>query len=230
MKTVLIEYKFYSDEEDNSFFFNEQLKDHIYKRILITNREQKNKCDRTVILNHTNQGKDIGAKLTGIDFLLSTNEEFDVLVFLHDKKSPHSPLGNYWNFELKKIISDKYFPLFNKSLQDPDVGICCAANYIKSEYVKSTGLFETTNNFFLKELIDKYNLTAAAPYQFVAGTIFGCKWAPIKNFFCKNPPLKIRATLEKGNVQDTTEGTLTHSWERIFSWIITSQGYSLRGI
>jgi len=97
-------------------------------------------------------------------------------------------------------------------------------------FFKKSKKFLSSNNDLLQSLIIKYNLHAAYPFFFVAGTIFCCKWKPVQQFFTNNPPLKIRALLEKGNVQDTDNGTFTHSWERLFSWIITSQGYTIKGL
>jgi hypothetical protein len=36
--------------------------------------------------------------------------------------------------------------------------------------------------------------------------------------------------LESGNVLDSDNGTITHAWERLFGWIITSAGYKIAGI
>lgn len=228
MRIALIEYRYYADSTED--FYTEQLRNLVSRRILVTNQAVNNIDAKTVVLNHTNQGKDIGAKLIGIDFLIKTNEEFDVLVMVHDKKSLHSPLGNYWGRELKKIVGDAYLPVFIKAMKKRNVGICCASNYIKSEFDKPSGKFNTVNNDILFELIQKYKLRPSPSFEFVAGTIFGCKWAPIKVFFINNPPLQIRKTLERGNVQDNRKGSYTHSWERMLSWVITSGGYSVKGI
>jgi hypothetical protein len=186
--------------------------------------------DKTIVLNHTNQGKDIGAKLIAIDYLLTAQEDFDVAIFVHDKRSPQSPLGNYWYRELTKIFYGSYADRFKKIMAGNSVGICCAANFIKSEYDTGSGQFKTNNNQLLQYFIKQYDLKNAHPYGFVAGTIFGCKWDPVKTFFMKYAALDIKSTLEKGNVQDIENGTNTHSWERLFSWIITSQGYSIKGL
>lgn len=229
MKIVLIEYQFYA-ESISSLELYKGLHEKLVQRILVTNHSVSNVCDKTIVLNHNNQGKDIGAKLIAIDYLLATGNNIDLVIFLHDKKSPHSPLGNYWFGELTKIFKPDLFERLLSEMHKSDVGICCSKNYIKNEYNKSDKTFDTPNNDLLIQLIDQYGLHAAYPYSFVAGTIFCSKWLPVKQFFLQYNPLRIKSTLEKGNIQDIGAGTLTHSWERVISWIITSEGYAIKGL
>lgn len=230
MKAAIIEYKFYTTgAPENNVRIENFIYDDVCTEVIVSNHPVEN-SRKKILLNHTNKGKDIGAKLLGIDYLLNTNNQFDILILLHDKRSPHSPLGNYWANELTKIFRSPYWEIVKTELKKEKTGICCSANYIKSEYDEKSKKFLSSNNDLLQSLIIKYNLHAAYPFFFVAGTIFCCKWKPVQQFFTNNPPLKIRALLEKGNVQDTDNGTLTHSWERLFSWIITSQGYTIKGL
>ena len=230
MKTAIIEYKYYKNEaQENIAIIETAVYDHLCTEIVVSNHPIEN-SRKKILLNHTNKGKDIGAKLIGIDYLLSTDKQFDMLILLHDKLSPHSPLGNYWGNELTKIFRTPYWEIVEKEMQNKKTGICCSTKYIKTEYDKKSKKFLSTNNDLLQSLINKYELHAAYPYFFVAGTIFCCKWEPLRKFFMNNSPLKIRALLESGNVQDSSNGTFTHSWERLFSWIITSQGYLIKGV
>jgi hypothetical protein len=230
MTVGIIEYRYYEQQENDWSIDDEEIYSLATCKVLVTNHPNCKKSPNTIVLNHTNKGKDIGSKLIGIDYMLSTGKEFDILLLLHDKRSPHSPLKDYWFRELTKIFRPPYASKLLNLLQKPEVGICCAKNYIKSEYRSSTKTFDTPNDHILQSLIQNYNLTKAKPYSFVAGTIFGCKWKPVKDFFTKYSPLEIREALEPGNVQDMGNGTLTHSWERLFSWLITSQGYSIKGV
>jgi hypothetical protein len=59
--------------------------------------------------------------------------------------------------------------------------------------------------------------------------MFWVRALPLINFFKEHAPLDIRRTLEPGNVMDETHGTYTHAWERMLSWLITEQGYHLKG-
>jgi len=231
MKTVIIEYKYYEDQDPNPGICEDYMSNFGAKRIVITNHSNhiSNSTD-TVFLNHTNQGKDIGAKLLGIDYLISTNTDVDNLILLHDKKSPHSPLGNYWYQELTSVFKSPNVNFSNQEIAKSNTGIVCSSTYIKAEYNKATKQFDSANGEILKLLMQQYNIVPPMPYLYVAGTIMFCKWEPLKKFFTNFSALDIRATLEKGNVQDIGIGTRTHAWERFFSWIITSQGFSIKGI
>lgn len=231
MKTAIIEYKYYEEQDQDKEICFDISKQFDAKRIIITNHS-KNIFNQngTIFLNHTNQGKDIGAKLIGIDYLLSVKEEIDTLILLHDKKSPHSPLGNFWYNDLVRIFKSPFVEVLKKQMLNEDVGICCSAKYIKSEYNSLINDFDSPNAAILKGLMQHYHLNPPKPYLFVAGTIMCCKWEPLRIFFSKYDPLTIREKLEKGNVQDSVSGSITHSWERFFSWIITAQGYSIKGL
>ncbi|WP_210465441.1 hypothetical protein [Rufibacter roseolus] len=229
MKSVVIEYQYYKKQGGNKSLCSQELTDIASKRIVVTNHPFEDD-GKSIILNHTNQGKDLGGKLIGIDYLLNTNQEFDLLFLLHDKRSPHSPLGNFWFNELTYIFQEPSLSILLKEMNKPEIGVCCSKNYIKSEYVASTKSFQTSNNEILIQLMDAFKVYPPKPYSFVAGTMFCCKWNPLKEFFSKFDAMEIRSSLEKGNVQDIGMGTYTHSWERILPWILTSQGFSIKGL
>jgi len=231
VKVAIIEYQYYEESQTGHLIKNIEDFSTIVCRVLLTKHSSGiAHSKKTIQLDHSNQGKDVGAKLVGIDYLIYAGYEFDFLILLHDKRSPHSSLGDFWFKELTKIFTPKYFSILKKKITRPRVGICCSAKYLKSEYNSQSDSFQTSNNELLKDLISCYSLEAAFPYNFVAGTIFCCKWSPVKDFFTINKPLKIKATLETGNVQDVGQGTYTHSWERLMSWIITSKGYLIKGV
>ncbi|HEY0060087.1 MAG TPA: hypothetical protein VGB56_13205, partial [Flavisolibacter sp.] len=103
MKIAVIEYQYYKDRR-SSDSTEESLDRLAALRILVTNHSSAVTGGKTVVLNHTNQGKDIGAKLIGIDYLLATGCDPDLVFFLHDKRSPHSPLGDFWHKKLTRIF------------------------------------------------------------------------------------------------------------------------------
>jgi lipopolysaccharide biosynthesis protein len=180
-------------------------------------------------INTPNKGKDIGGKLALIDAYLSMGEPSDFIVMLHDKKSPHSPLGKKWKNDLFQIINPQNLATIQTLFADEKVGVVGAKNYIKNEYQKEKGTFATTNNFILKELMHQY---ALKPQQhwFVAGTMFWIRSSILERFFSLYEPLDIRKGLETGNMLDTYSGTVTHAWERLFCWIAQHYGYTIKGI
>jgi hypothetical protein len=59
--------------------------------------------------------------------------------------------------------------------------------------------------------------------------MFWVRASIFEDFFSMYSPLSIRAQLEEGNVLDD-EPTITHTWERLLSWLVTSKGYKIKGI
>ncbi len=182
------------------------------------------------VIHSPNIGKDIGGKLAMIDFCLRLNLKGDYFIFLHDKKSPHSTLGNSWRNKLFKIIEpDNIIKIKKLFEQDEKVGVVATKEFISNEYDRGVDRFDGKNNEILKMLIQKYQLQLNT-YDFIGGTMFWIRAKIIYSFFSKYDPLEILSTLEKGNVLDGELGTHTHAWERMLSWISTDQGYKIKGI
>ncbi len=183
--------------------------------------------DAAIILT-PNQGRDVGGKLALIDLYLKTKMESDYLVLLHDKKSPHTFEGKEWREKLFRIIDENIVPrILSEFKNNPDTGIIGAAELIRNEY--DGNKFTTINNDKLKELIRLYDLKLT-DHRFVAGTMFWVRTSVIQSFFSRFSPLLCREMLEEGNFTDHLEGKYTHSWERLFCWLATSQGFLLQGI
>ncbi|HEY0434267.1 MAG TPA: rhamnan synthesis F family protein, partial [Chitinophagaceae bacterium] len=175
-----------------------------------------------------NKGRDVGGKLALIDFYLKTAMQSDYLVLLHDKKSPHMFEGKVWREKLFRIIDQTEIPgILSQFETNPQTGIIGATELIRNEYQGKK--FTTINNDKLNELIGMYQLNMA-DHRFVAGTMFWIRSSIIKSFFSRFPALACRELLEEGNFTDHLEGKYTHSWERVFGWLATSQGFSLKGI
>ena len=189
----------------------------------------RNKFPRCFIINTSNKGKDIGAKLALLQLFLQLQIECDYLLFLHDKKSLQALKSTTWKKDLLKIISAESIQKSMKIFQgNSDCGIVATQEYIIKELFEEDR-FSGINGSILSELIIKYGLRPTS-YSFVAGTMFWAKVKPVKDFFTQHNPLEIRKELENGNVLDNFSATVTHSWERLLSWIITSQHYSIKGI
>lgn len=190
----------------------------------------KNKYPKAIIIFSTNVGKDIGAKLALINLSIKLGVNSDYSIFLHDKKSPHTILGEVWREKLFNIIEteniSKILSIFE---QNNKIGIIAAKEFIANEYDSKNRDFNNTSNHILKDLIQKYNFNLNN-YDFVGGTMFWIRAEIIQIFFNKYSPLEIRSTLEKGNVLDHEHGTNTHAWERMLSWIAIDQGYTIKGI
>lgn len=194
-------------------------------------RTKKKREDVKVILCFSpDKGKDIGGKLILLDSFLKMRVQAEYLIFLHDKKSPQAVTGHTWSEELISILHPpnltKIIRLFEEGKK---IGIIASKNFIVDEVDYVTGMFKSKNAPLLQKLCSQYGITVDE-YLFVAGTIFVSRCSPIIDFFKQFSPLDIRKTLEAGNVIDDFEGTMTHSWERMLSWIVKTKGYNLKGI
>jgi len=177
-----------------------------------------------------NLGKDIGGKLVLMDAWLREGNTTDYHIFLHDKKSPHKIQGKEWQTKLFRIIEPSFteeaLTAFKRNKQ---TGIVAGADTINNEYSNSLGSYVSHNRDLLQTLQSKFSIDTT-DHRYVAGTMFWARSAPLLDFFRKHPPLDIRKSLEKGNIMDETGGTVTHAWERLLSWLIFTQGYTIKGI
>ncbi len=189
----------------------------------------RNKFPGCFIIITSKKGKDIGAKLALLQLFLELQIETDYLLFLHDKKSLQALKSSTWKKDLLKIIAPESIQKIFKIFQaNNDCGLIATDEYIINEPFEG-GRFSGINGKILTELAMKYAIKPTS-FSFVAGTMFWAKVKPVKDFFVQHNPLEIRKDLEEGNILDNFSGTITHSWERVLSWIITSQGYSIKGI
>jgi len=185
---------------------------------------------KAVLIHTPAIGRDIGAKMAAMDVLLKSGLQSDYSLLIHDKLSPHTPLGSNWRDQLLEIINpDKLPRIFDKFQKDASIGIITAANYIKNEYDADTETFRCSSSDQLIELIKKFNLKLTN-YNYAAGTMFWIRTAILNKFFQSTSPLEIRKTLEAGNVLDFSQGTNVHAWERAFSLIANNQGYKTSGV
>jgi lipopolysaccharide biosynthesis protein len=177
----------------------------------------------------SNKGKDIGGKLLLLNLCLKLNVEFEWIIFLHDKKSLQALNAKTWKSDLLKIISKNEILKISKAIiNNTQCGIIASKDYLKTEF-KQKGKFEGKNGAILSELTKVYGLNCKK-YSYVAGTMFWAKASALIEFFKTNDPLAIRRTLETGNVIDNFNGTNTHSWERMLSWILLSQGLEIETV
>jgi len=211
----------------NIYFLINLPLNHPKKDVII--RLCENKLPNCTVIQTSNIGKDIGGKLALMHLYLKKDYDSELLLFLHDKKSPQTAVGDTWSNQLYEMTSEsgiaKTLNLFSSS----NVGMVGNQELLFNKKNRSEDEIFVENKNNVLRIADKYNLTSH-DYGFVGGTMFWVRESIFKNFFIDNPPLSIRSTLEKGNVLDDFGPTLTHSWERLFGWIITSAGYCIKGV
>jgi lipopolysaccharide biosynthesis protein len=183
----------------------------------------------SIITISSNQGKDIGAKLLLLSTCIDAGLSPDWIIFLHDKKSLQALNAKTWKSDLLRIIDSRQIEKISDIISNASTcGIIAAENYVVQE-IKQAGKFISKNGPIIDQLLEEYNIKCKS-FDYVAGTMFWAKADVLLDFFKKYDPLKIRQTLEYGNVLDDFSGSNTHSWERILSWIILSQGLTIKTV
>lgn len=216
-------------------FFNHQVNIFInipldHPRLNQISKLARKKLPGCFLIKSTNVGKDIGGKLLLLHTYLKSGSKSDLLLFIHDKKSPQTALGDKWMDQLFAIIEkkniEKILDIFN---DDNSVGMIGNQELIFTTKNKSKKEMFAGNEQIIKEIASKYGLTTR-DCAFVGGTMFWVRESIYRDFFEQNPPLEIRNTLENGNVLDDLGPTYTHSWERLLGWVISTKGYRIIGI
>jgi lipopolysaccharide biosynthesis protein len=188
------------------------------------------KLQKIILRRSPNQGKDIGGKLVLLDACLREGTDTGYSIFLHDKKSPYKIQSREWKDKLFRIIDPAFIQkALNTFSGNKEVGIIAGSDSIYNEYDYSRQSFISNNHSQLIRLQSEFTIDSK-DHRYVAGTMFWVRSHPLLNFFRLHPPLEIRRTLEKGNIMDETGGTNTHAWERMLSWLIFAQGYTIKGL
>lgn len=176
----------------------------------------------------TNVGKDIGGKLLLVDAAKRIGDVNDYWLFFHDKVSPYHALGNLWSERLLRILSRAFceaaIGVFKRK---PSVGIVCLKNTIQTADADECAvvLKDTVDASLLEDII-----SSGPKLPYVAGTMFMARAELFRTFRWQVPPLSIRTVLEAGDVNHINQMTVTHAWERMWTWIVTYQGYSIETI
>jgi lipopolysaccharide biosynthesis protein len=181
------------------------------------------------LIKASNKGKDIGGKLALIQLYMKLNISSDYLLFLHDKKSPQLANGNSWQYKLFDIAKEDNIAKVLILFADKNVGMIGSRDNIMSKRKDPESKIFVNNKDIVLKMASKYNLKST-DYSFVGGTMFWVRESAFMSFFRKYSPLEIRSNLEMGNVMDDFGPTVTHSWERLLGWIVTSSGLTIKGI
>lgn len=183
--------------------------------------------DREKFVLLPNIGKDIGGKLMLIHLLLTLYGDIPYSILVHDKRSYQKHSGAFEKEELFRILEPGPFRRIAQAFAaDGELGIACAQGFLKSEWL-GNGRFATTNSELLGKLAEQYGIRVK-DHRFVAGTMFWIRTAVLRRFFDHGLAPAVRATLEAGNVLDHEQGTVTHCWERLFSWIATAENFLIK--
>ena len=180
-----------------------------------------------------NRGRDIGGFLRLIDTVLKSGKRYDALILVHSKKSPGADPRKGVNWRADLMSSILGCPVRAESVarafaNDPQLGMVGSHNYLMNlDNRPDFALYR--NGPYIDEYCRRFGLKPDRS-DFIAGTMFWVRAEPFLGFFARHNPRALAAELEAGDAQDDRGPTRTHSWERLFGYIITCQGYSIRGV
>ncbi len=165
-----------------------------------------------------------------MDAYLKSNFKSDYILVMHDKNSPYHTNSIQWNNDLLRIaenkLQDTIKTLFSN---DSQIGIIASKNAIRNELHNNQKSSNYTNSPLIEDLLNRYKINPKS-LEYVAGTMYWVRASIYETFFREFNPLQIRASLESGNIMDEDKPSHTHAWERLFSWMVTSEGYKIEGI
>jgi lipopolysaccharide biosynthesis protein len=180
-----------------------------------------------------NRGRDIGGFLRLVAAVLKSNRNYDSLILLHSKKSIRNEpgYGDHWRASLMASLlgrPERAAEIARAFMMDPYLGMVAAQEFIWS--AANVGDLAYAKN---KPLIDEYCERLGVEMrstEFVAGTMFWVRAAPFLSVFTTSDPLSLAAELPTGDPNDETTPQRPHALDRVFSYIVTGQGYEIRGL
>lgn len=183
-----------------------------------------------IIFSSANSRCDMIGKLAGLEIADKLHLQSDITLVIHDKKCRNFGNNEFFQKELFKITHRDYLPEITYVFTtESSAGIVASQKYIQNEYQKCNDDFRCTCSKQIKQIFSKYDIQTS-DYSFVAGSIFWIRSALLKKFFQTRSLLIIKSELEKRNELNLEDSPYVSGWERIFSWIATSQGYKIYGI
>ncbi len=180
-----------------------------------------------------NRGRDIGGFLRLIAAVRQRGIHYDSLIFMHSKKTLHQPPhhGLYWRTSLLRSIlgwPDRATEVALAFATDPDLGMVGSRDWLFNDENRPD-LSSQQNRRFIDEYCRRLHLHTARS-DFIAGTMFWSRARPFLDLFADHDPLTLAAELEPGDHHDDGRPTRTHALERIFGYVITAQGFTIRGL
>jgi lipopolysaccharide biosynthesis protein len=217
---------FYNIVEDSIYTLNE----NSLEQDIFSAAKQGNFLQKSILCKSSNQGKDLGGKMVLMDAYLRSGFSSEYILFLQDKRSPYKVQNEEWKKKLFRIVDPSFIDGALSVFKDNrNIGIVASAESILNEYDYSIQAYKSNNKAQLLDLQQKYQINTK-DHLYIAGTMFWARAVTLENFFTNYNPLDIRSSFEKGNVMDENSGSITHAWERLISWLITAQGYGIKGI
>lgn len=187
----------------------------------------KSAYPEVTIIESDNVGKDVGGKLNLIKEWINKGDDFDYLIFCHDKKSPHMKHngGTRWRNQLLRGILSKPATYHSINAFESDrVGMTGCRRWVMEGKKNHPNIYgEPLNKIYLKKFFSMFNMNPSK-ISFVGGTMFWVKASIFKSFFTKYNPDLILKQLESGDVREPSN---THAVERLFGCIVIDSNFRI---
>jgi lipopolysaccharide biosynthesis protein len=180
-----------------------------------------------------NRGRDIGGFFRLIAAVLHSGMTYDSVILMHSKKTIHQRPhhGLYWRTSLLRSIlgwPDRAIDVALSFVTDPDLGMVGSQDWLFNDDNRPD-LSSQQNRRFIDDYCRRFDLHTNRS-DFIAGTMFWARAQPFLGIFADHDPLALAAELEPGDHHDDGRPTRTHALERIFGYIVTAQGFTIRGL
>lgn len=213
--------------DDTLFLFNVQ--DNAPGRLRIIH-EVRQLFPASLVASFPAIGRDIGGKLYLIELMRELGIATELILLIHDKKSPHIRDGAIWRQKLYRIIEPKMVEKVEGLFKsDPSIGLIGSKELVQNEFDSESGRFDCTSAKQIEQLIYLLQMRVNN-YNYIAGSTFWVRNNLIDDFFSRRDIPTIINGLERMNCLDHTIGTSVHAWERIFSWIANNGGQRVYGV
>lgn len=176
--------------------------------------------DKTVVVrNSPNRGRDLAPFLFAFPEIW---ENYDFVLHLHSKKSPHTHFGQRWlDWVLRHLLGSSAYvqAAINCMERDPDIAMLFPDNYFEIKKFASWNGNETRTDSLLARLGVEANLPTYA--HFAAGSM---AWFRVASFRSLVQELSLD-DFETENGQE--EGTLAHTLERVLPAYAVATGQKI---
>lgn len=184
--------------------------------------------DSEVIVTE-NRGSDIGPFMVCLNHIIKQRKDYDYILKIHSKKSllVNPVRGEQWRKQLfnsllgsKEEVS-KILKIFDTR---SDIGMIGPKSCLMSFTSKESESNSNYNEFFFNYFRKRFNIKDKE-LKFIAGTMFWCKFEPLRDLFSKYE-LTIDE-FEEGHAPDRLKA---HAMERIFPCIFRDKKLDIYGI
>jgi lipopolysaccharide biosynthesis protein len=229
MKIAVIAHIFHVDKLPELFGYLKNIPCHfqllvstnsIEKKIVINDEAIKNGIENIEIKVCPNRGRDLAPFL--IEFR-DQYQNYDVLLHIHTKKSPHnSDLSGWGDFLFKNLLGSREIicSVLTVFKQYSSVGMISPEHFIKIADAETLGW--STNYLNAKSLLDRMGVDISINdrFDFPSGSMFWARPATLE------PIIKLNLHYDDFPEEDgQVDGTLAHSVERILFYSCELSGY-----